>query len=725
MPRTFGQLPTATRAATAIVRRAVEQGGSAQALLAAFARFVARDDGQLGNAAQRLSSDEQRRWSDILAAFPALPQEPFGARQQILREIAEYYQPVSAAGLLFELVWRCWDPADRRRRGAYSTPQPLVDLLLRAAAELAVESFPAGEAFHVVDPACGYGAFLRRAGDWFPSARTTGIEICPATASVAQLLAALEAPTRDLRFTLVNPLAAGDDLRELVVGTAERPLVPIIMGNPPWANFGRRNGSAWIRALLADYRTGLAERKSNLADDAIKFIRWGQYWIQAAGAGILALVTPRTWLEGLTQRGMRRSLLDTFDRLEIVDFSGDGHTPADENVFGVRSGVAAVVLVREARCAAGSGVDRPRRYRYVRVPGSRAEKLAAARAFSTKNASACELTPAEPDWRLAPSRVAFGGNLDLSPPQGWPPYESCWPLDKIFQQFVSGVQTKNDAVFVGFTREALSRQVQDWLRRQQLDSALDAAHIRPYLVAPFDRRLVYYDPKLLGRARLSVMRHLLESNLGLVFMRQSTSPGEYDHFLAVDTLVSDRVFYSRHGAPYLAPLWLAADQPGGDRAANFTAPFLAAVAERLDCPPDPRELFDYLYAVAFSPPYRARYAAELGLGFPRIPLPREIDWYRGLAEIGRRLVDLHLGREPMECDSGPVEAAVSDEDRPFRLGGYDVIARWTRPRCTRGRNSDFVSESEMEFEIARLRTIGRETRRLQRELERRLSEFWR
>jgi hypothetical protein len=724
MPPRHAPVPTALRAARSIVELAREQGGTDDALAAAYARFISRDDEQLWNAVEQLPCEARQGWTAALQKFPVGPLISSADRQLVMAHIAEHHQPVSAAGCLFELVSRHWDPADRRRRGAYSTPRPLVDLVLGLARELAAAWFPAGGNLHVIDPACGYGAFLHRAGLWFPQAAVSGLEICPRTSSVSQLLAVLESPAIATTVTRTNPLAVGEALREHLLGAADQPLVPIIVGNPPWANFGRQNRSTWIQTLLADYRAGLGERKTNLADDAIKFLRWGQYWIEAAGAGILAFVTPRTWVDGLTHRRMRSSLLETFDHLLIVDLGGDGNRPEDENVFGVRSGVAGVVGVRSLRRGSTSKIHG--NCRYIRLTGQCREKLTLACQLTAGSPGWLELVPMPPTWSFA-HRASAGAEVGTARAlRDQQIYEQFWPLDQIFQQFVSGVQTKNDAVFVGFSRNSLARQVQDWLTEHPSEVKFDEARIVSYLVAPFDRRFVYYDPRLLGRARLAVLRHMLQPNLGLVFMRQSTNPGQYDHFLAVDSLVSDRVFYSRHGAPYLAPLWLFSDLPGRPPAANFTLPFLAAVAERIERPPDPRALFDYLYAVAYAPPYRAQFASELPRGFPRLPLPAGDESFRELAAQGRKLVDLHVGGE-LDRTESPCEdeKASGKEIEPFRLGGYDVVARWSKPRLRRESRSQSGYTADDERKMAHIRTIGRETRRLMGELEQHVAAVWR
>jgi predicted helicase len=673
------------------------------------------------------------------------------------------HDAVSPEGRLWELLRRELNAGDRRRRGMFFTPRPLVNFIIRGVGELLprLGRTPRKHRWHVIDPACGYGAFLIDAVRQLRATCYTGMEIDGPTCTVARmLLGNCEAATA-LQITEANPLLAGESLREVILGPPGQPLVPIIVGNPPWSNFGRRNRGPWIDSLLQDYRAGLGERKSNLADDAIKFLRWGQYWIDEARAGILAFVTPNTWLTGLTHRRMRQSLLDSFDELSILDLGGQtgGKTdePEDQNVFGVRSGVAIVLAIQCERPASGG----PRRdetlVRHVALGGSRTEKLAALAEDGGHTIRWQPLRPASPDWLLAAPCASLGSRAKRGIARQ---YADFWPLDRIFREYTSGVQTKNDAVFVGFTRQQLGRQVRGWLIQQTDPPPFDAGLIRPYLVAPFDRRWIYYDPRVLGRARWAVMRHMLLPNLGLAFMRQSTNAGEYDHFLAVDCLVSDRVFYSRHGAPFLAPLWLHKAPTSGrqckaptsgrgdgrvepaipigptngrvkrqitltngqgfesgqgfEREANFAPEYVEAIAAATGQSPEPLQLIHYLYAVAYSPRYRARFADELRRGFPRLPLPVNREQYRRLAELGGQLVELHMAGAGHSSSGAGLLPAKDIHDAScngFRIGGYDVPKRWARPRQARG----LTAEEDRQFD--RLTWLGRQTRRLKEAID--------
>jgi predicted helicase len=92
--------------------------------------------------------------------------------------------------------------------------------------------------------------------------------------------------------------------------------VMIVAGNPPYSVSSTNKGE-WIQNLIADYKKNLNERKINLDDDYIKFIRYGQYFIEKNGSGILAYISNNSFIDGITHRQMRKSLLDTFDKILV------------------------------------------------------------------------------------------------------------------------------------------------------------------------------------------------------------------------------------------------------------------------------------------------------------------------------------------------------------------------------------------------------------------------
>ena len=91
--------------------------------------------------------------------------------------------------------------------------------------------------------------------------------------------------------------------------------VMCILGNPPYS-VSSSNKSEWNEALTADYKKDMKERNIQpLSDDYIKFIRFGQHFIDKNGSGILAYISNNSFVDGIIHRQMRKNLLESFDKI--------------------------------------------------------------------------------------------------------------------------------------------------------------------------------------------------------------------------------------------------------------------------------------------------------------------------------------------------------------------------------------------------------------------------
>jgi len=67
----------------------------------------------------------------------------------------------------------------------------------------------------------------------------------------------------------------------------------------------------------------LGERNPKwLQDDYVKFIRFAQWKIDKNGEGVIGFITNHSYLDNPTFRGMRESLLDSFNRIYVLNLHG-------------------------------------------------------------------------------------------------------------------------------------------------------------------------------------------------------------------------------------------------------------------------------------------------------------------------------------------------------------------------------------------------------------------
>jgi len=132
--------------------------------------------------------------------------------------------------------------------------------------------------------------------------------------------------------------------------------VMVVMGNPPYS-VSSTNKSKWIEELMKDYKKDLNERNIQpLSDDYIKFIRYGEYFIDKTGEGILAYISNNSFIDGIIHRQMRKHLLETFDKVYILDLHGNSKKKetapdgsADQNVFDIMQGVSINIFVKKKK----------------------------------------------------------------------------------------------------------------------------------------------------------------------------------------------------------------------------------------------------------------------------------------------------------------------------------------------------------------------------------------
>lgn len=130
----------------------------------------------------------------------------------------------------------------------------------------------------------------------------------------------------------------------------------VVVGNPPYAGISS-NMTPEAQRIVDAYKIvdgkALSERKLWLQDDYVKFIRTGQKIIDQSLTGVLGYITAHGYLDNPTFRGMRQSLMGTFQRLRLIDLHGNANKNErspdgsdDKNVFDIRQGVGICLAIR-------------------------------------------------------------------------------------------------------------------------------------------------------------------------------------------------------------------------------------------------------------------------------------------------------------------------------------------------------------------------------------------
>ena len=690
----------------------------------------------------------------------------------------------------YETFLAFYDRGLRKRRGVYYTPKPVVSFIVRSVHRLLETRLGrrgglANPTVTLLDPAAGTLTFpaeaIRCAVDAARAEVGEGsvpallrdhllrdfhaFELMMAPYAVGHLkvgllLEELGHPLGDderFKLYLTNTLETGDleqsslpwfsslsrESREAGRIKGEQPIL-VILGNPPWSGHSANRGKGMGRLVREPYtaadgrrdegyhRVGgqpLGERSSKwLQDDYVKFLRFAQRKIDEGGEGIVALVTNHGWLDNPTFRGMRRSLLETFDEIHLLDLHGNSkkreRSPdgsPDDNVFeDVAQGVAIALLVKKAGL--------PKRVLRADLWGSRGSKLRWLEGHDVETTPWREVIPEAPACLFLPRDV----HLDEE-------YARGLPLPEIFPEHSAGIVTGRDAFVTDLDLPELRRRIGSFRGTTTGDDVLRSGHglrdtgtwslaearqrarrderwgdrFTEVLLRPFDTRHLFYASYLIERPRERLVRLLrsVPGNLGLIVPRQhKEEPGA----LVTDKIAGHKVV-SAYDVNTVFPLWLRGGGLLGeeDRVPNVAPDLLARLARDYGEEPCAQEILCFIYAVLYSETYRRRYADLLRRDFPRIPFPRERGAFLELAAQGARLVDLHLlrsdrlerpavrfegrgsgrlgmGRSAREYRPAERRIVVNGEGQAFtgiapevwayRIGGHQVLARWLAAR---------------------------------------------
>ena len=502
--------------------------------------------------------------------------------------------------------------------------------------------------------------------------------------------------------------------------------INIVIGNPPYSVSSSNKGE-WIQNLLASYKQNLNEKKLNLDDDYIKFIRYGEFVISKSGRGILAYISNNSFIDGVTHRRMRYELLEEFDTVFILDLHGstkkhettpDGNK--DENVFDIQQGVSINLFVKKGnRKTALADVFHAdlyglRDYKYGEL-GCSLDKI-----------SWTKVKPTPPYYFFAP--------IDLSLKEE---YEKGFSLTDLFDLNNSGIKTDRDSLFIDIEKDEQKKKIKELLsgafgadfkeKYRVEDSSsykltekiknkdYSEEYIRRIIYRPYDYQWIYYDPNIISRPGWGTMQHMLQPNWGL-YVKRGFEDSEAPPAFCCNELVCMRA-WSRPGSigsEYLFPLYKYSSVLGEQkRTPNFKTITLRKVEESLGIRMGEEasentftalQLFDYIYGYLHDKAYVDRYREFIKIEFPRIPYPTDKDTFLKIASFGEKLRNVHCmidseADETVEF-SGQMPTIIekigwkndvvnigkggftniSKELWNYYVGGYQPLQKWLKDR---------------------------------------------
>ena len=700
----------------------------------------------------------------------------------------------------YETFLAQYDPGERERRGVYYTPEPVVGYIVRSLNGLLKTEFDkrdglASDGVTLLDPAAGTMTFVARAAQQavaeFEAKYGSGgradfirrhilenfyaLELMMAPYAVGHLkmsffleeLGHRLADDERVPFYLTNTLdmaeleqsqlpglsALAEESRLAGAVKKQTPIL-LILGNPPYS-YDSSNKGDWIRGLIDDYKQvdgkPLGERNpKGLQDDYVKFLRFAQWKIEQAGRGVIGMITNHGYLDNPTFRGMRRSLMQTFDDIYILDLHGNSlkketspDGSPDQNVFDIRLGVTIAFFVKRGAQQADATIHHADCY------GTRERKYEWLDAHDLDSTKWQQINPASPFYLFVPRDDALEAEYRrfLSIPE-------VFSVSEVFPINSVGIVTARDSLTIRWSEDEvwdtvrafsgmdpelarqsyeLGKDVQDWkvtlAQKDLIDSGPTRAKVVPILYRPFDVRYTYYTGHSRGficRPRPEVMRHMLAGkNLALCVGRQGqvVGTGEWNLIYCSQNIGDLNLFYRGGNVNFPLYLYPTADRDdlfaqheSSEREPNLNPKLVAALAEAHAREPSPEDIFHYTYAILHAPAYREQYAEFLRIDFPRIPFTTDRALFDKLAELGVRLVGLHLLKSP-ELDpptcrfEGEGDAVVArtkatgfryDADEQcmyvnktqyfgpvppevyaYRIGGYQVCDKWLKDRKDR------------------------------------------
>jgi len=441
----------------------------------------------------------------------------------------------------------------------------------------------------------------------------------------------------------------------------EKPIM-VVIGNPPYSAISSNKSAKY---LVEKYKVEpggivrLKERKNWLDDDYVKFISFAESLIDKNGEGILAYITNNGFIDNPTFRGMRWHLLKTFNDIYIVDLHGNAKKKEkspdgskDENVFNIMQGVSINIFVKKNKGEKGLGS-----VHHVDLYGRRESK------FDFLNKNSLESIRWNKIETTLPNLFFINKGNIKDEEQYNQGFSIGSPIGGLFIKNSCGVVTMGDNFIVDIDKDVLIKRLSDflendisavnlktkyelgknyanWVVENKTKIKIDNDKIIKFSYRPFDDRFTVFDKNLIWRTRGNVMKDVYVNNFSMVFEKIASNK-----YQPVGIYLSKNIIdcHLTGGQSYIGNLYSVNDNNEKESNLNYE---IVNKIEKVVGKVSPEDIFDYIYAVLYSPSYREKFKEFLKIDFPRVPYPKDAKNFKELVALGAELRSLHLLESP-------------------------------------------------------------------------------
>ncbi|ELF1484366.1 DNA methyltransferase [Campylobacter jejuni] len=425
-----------------------------------------------------------------------------------------------------------------------------------------------------------------------------------------------------------------------------------------------KQNTSTFKAIYEKHKLENEKNPKVMLDDYVKFIRFAQSKIDSQESGIFAFISNNSFLDNPTFRGMRYSLMQSFDKIYILNLHGDTRKKEkapdgskDDNVFDIMQGVSINIFIKQNSKAKNTNIY------YHDLYGKRKDKYE----FLYEN----DLNSIK--WTLVKNNEPFylflPQNNDLLEE-----YNKGISVKDIFMLSSVGIASSKDAILISTNNKKLEQQVYNFYNE------FDKKYIKEIAYKPFDTQKIYYDIKKVERPRIDIMEHFLGyENIGLIYDRGTNLKEISNLFISSKVIGKHLVGANSYVSPlYLYPTtrskkFLKKENPNFNeenftsKIENFKESFRTFIDELYKEKFSPEDILGYIYAVLFHKIYREKYLDFLKIDFPKIPFTKDKNTFKNLSKLGLKLVNLHLLKND-ELDFNVGEALFKDiKNKNFKI----------------------------------------------------------